>query len=635
MGHSAMTAVFRNLSSMFLFGVIIGVPLVAGQDEKQPPPKGEKKGIFIQLDDKGPPGGKGGFGGPMMGQQRKLIEKFDKDGDKRLNREERQAARESMKKEGGGNRGPFGKMMGGPFGKGNQEPPKPGPKVEPNDVQNYPSADLYDPKVLRTVFLNFEDKDWEAELADFYHTDVEVPATMIVDGKTYPNVGVHFRGASSYFAVGAGFKRSLGLSLDYADKKQKLHKHHALNFLNSHDDPSYMSTILYSQISQPYVPTPKANLVKVVINGESWGIYVNVEQFNKEFIEEHFKTGKGARWKVRGSPGGGGGLEFTGDNVENYKRRFEIKSNDDEKSWKSLINLCKVLNQTPPDKLEEALKPILDVDSLLWFLAIDNAVINCDGYWIRASDYSIYMDPKGKFHVIPHDMNECFRPPMGPGMGGPGGGMMFARPRPGDVLPAFLRDMLELNDEQKKQVNELQKEADDRLSKILTKEQQEKLKNQGPPGGPGGGPGGPGGGIMARPAGGPTGGPGMAQVRGVELDPLVGLDDPRKPLRSKILAVPKFREQYLRNMRTLAEKAMTWEKLGPVVANYRTMIEKEVEIDTRKLDSIADFKTAMADPLEPEARRSRTMNIRQFIDQRRNYLLNHPEIKKVSVAAAQ
>ena len=31
---------------------------------------------------------------------------------------------------------------------------------------------------------------------DFHGTDVEVPAKLIVDGKTYDDVGVYFRGAS-------------------------------------------------------------------------------------------------------------------------------------------------------------------------------------------------------------------------------------------------------------------------------------------------------------------------------------------------------------------------------------------------------------------------------------------------------
>ena len=43
----------------------------------------------------------------------------------------------------------------------------------------------------------------------------------------------------------------------------------------------------------------------------------------------------------------------------------------------------------------------------LKFLALDVALVNSDGFWSRASDYSIYQDEKGRFHVIPHDMNEA------------------------------------------------------------------------------------------------------------------------------------------------------------------------------------------------------------------------------------
>ncbi len=42
---------------------------------------------------------------------------------------------------------------------------------------------LYDPNTLRTIFLNFEESDWEKALEDFHDTDIDLPATMIVDGK--------------------------------------------------------------------------------------------------------------------------------------------------------------------------------------------------------------------------------------------------------------------------------------------------------------------------------------------------------------------------------------------------------------------------------------------------------------------
>jgi hypothetical protein len=587
-----------------------------------------------------PGGGKGekgpkGFGfGP--GQDRKVVKDFDKNGDGWLNAEERKPARESAAKGGfGPGFGGKGGFKGG-FGKGGMPEAKPGPKVTPAEVRNYPDSKLYEPNVLRTIFLDFENPDWEAELQDFHGTDVDVPATLTVDGKTYKNVGVHFRGMSSYMGVPAGYKRSLNVSIDMADSKQKLHGYKTLNLLNAHEDASLMSSVLYSQIARQYIPAPKANFVKVVINGESWGVYASVQQFDKVFLEENFKSTKGTRWKVRGSPGGRGGLEYFGDDIAAYRRVFEMKGDDDEAAWKALINLCKVLNQTPPEKLEEALKPIIDVDGLLWFLALDVALINNDGYWTRASDYSLYLDAKGKFHIIPHDMNEAFRP--GISFGGPGG--MFRFPPPGEILPLPLQDVLQLTAEQKKQLAELQKEVDAKLEKLLTEDQRKQfkeMKERGPgfPGGPGGpvviplGPGGPPPGGPGGQPGGP-GGPGGMGPRGagVELDPLVGLTDTSKPLRSKILAVPALREKYLANVRKIAEQSLDWKKLGPLVADYRKLIEKEVEADTRKLDSFEAFQRVTADATPAGGGGRGGMNLRAFAEQRQKYLLTATQPKK-------
>jgi hypothetical protein len=367
----------------------------------------------------GPGGpGPGGPGGAM--RETKLVKQFDKNADGWLNKEERVAAREFLSQAGderprGGPRRPGGF---GPPG-GDRETPQPGRQLGPGDVEPYPDAPLYASNVLRTLFLEFENADWEKELADFKNTDVEVPARVTVDGKLYQDVGVHFHGASSYMMVSEGWKRSLVLTLDLAHPGQQLGGYRKLNLLNSHEDPSFLRTVLALQIARAHLPAPKANFVRVVINGECWGVYVNQQHFNKDFLKEAFGTTKGNRWKVPGSPGGRGGLAYLGDNPAAYRNIYEIKSKDDTQSWADLVRLCKVLNETPAGQLEQALAPLLDIDGALRFLAWDNVLVNGDGFWTRASDYDLYEDPRGQFHLIPYDANETFS--TGGGPGGPGG----------------------------------------------------------------------------------------------------------------------------------------------------------------------------------------------------------------------
>ncbi|MEQ1731866.1 MAG: CotH kinase family protein, partial [Vicinamibacterales bacterium] len=199
-------------------------------------------------------------------------------------------------------------------------------------------------------------------------------------------------------------------------------------------------------------------------------------------------------------------------------------------------------------RLETALAPILDIDGVLKFLALEVALVNSDGYWARASDYSIYQDPQGRFHVIPHDMNEGLAEERGPGgRGGPPGGGPPAGFTPPPGFPAF------------------------------------------PPGG-------------------------MFPDATTELDPLVGVDDASKPLRSKLLAVPALRARYLSYVRDIAEKWLDWKVIEPLVRQYQAVIADEVRLDTRKLYTTDAFASGVSEG---------TDSLKTFIERRRAYLLQH------------
>jgi hypothetical protein len=323
--------------------------------------------------------------------------------------------------------------------------------------------------------------------------------------------------------VPKGQKHSLALAFDAVHDDQALGGYRTLHLLNGHTDPSFLRAVLYAEIARAYIPAPKANFMRVVINGESWGVYPHVQTFNKDFLRDWFGTTEGERWTAPGSPRGRAGLEYLGEDADAYKRLFEIKSKDTPAAWAALIELARVLNQTPIERLEAALAPILDIDGALKFLALDNALINNDGYWARASDYSLYRDPRGVFHLIPHDFNET--------------------------------------------VNEVE-----------------------------------GRGFV-----------GGAPASSVELDPLVGVDDPAKPFRSRLLAVPSLRARYLGYVRDIAERWLAWDRLGPIALGYQRLIAEDVKADTRKLYGFDSFDAASADD----------ESVKSFAERRRAYLLAH------------
>lgn len=501
-----------------------------------------------------------------MQHEKKLVEKFDEDGDGRLNAVERKTAREFPAKarvERVGTRGSSAIVGASRAALGGAKAKQPAlefpPRLTPAEVKWYPAMPLYDSQIVRTLFLDFESSDWEEELVYFNNTDVEVPAKLTVDGHTYESVGVHFRGMSSFVMAGEGRKRSLNLSLDFVHKDQRCGGYRTINLLNSAGDPTLLRTVLYSQIAREYIPAPKANWVRVVINGEKWGIYVNVQQFNKDFIGEWFGTKDGARWKAPGSPAGEAGLEYLGEDVPEYRRRFEIKSADDTGSWAALIELCRVLNTTPAEQLQEKLSPILDLDGTLRFLALENVFINTDGYWSRASDFLLYRDVKGRFHILPYDTNETFSETV----------HRSAAPR---------------SDRQ-----------DSTGVYVLPDNPREESSGAG----------------------------------GVQLDPLAGTRDPKKPLLSKLLAVPVLRARYLGFVREIAEEWCDWNRVGPIARQYHALIADGVKADTHKLGSFEAFMKGLGEDSEAEPLPGRhpIISLKRFVQERRGFLLTHPAIR--------
>lgn len=507
-------------------GVTASLALVVGGVAPTAAPR-EKRQVTA------PAGGRQGGPPPAPGRTPdiELLRQFDADKNGWLDRGERAAARPRLAELRPA-------RAGGPGGRGGAEAPPitPGRRLTPADVTAHPGVPLFDPATLRTVFLEFEEPNWEEELEAFYRTDVELPATLRVDGRTYQNVGVQFRGNSSFFTVGRGRKRSLSVTLDHVNRDQRIEGYRAMTLLNAHADPTFLRSVLYLDIARRYIPALRANHMRVVINGESWGVYVNQQRFNADFLRDAYKTDAGIRFKSS-NRSRGGGLSYLGENIAEYRQWYEIETADRDGSWKPLMNVTRVLAQTPTDQLKAAIEPILNVDGALRYLALDIVMMSGDGYWLHGSDYNLYVDQKGVLHILHHDANEAFTA-------------------------------------------------------------------QSPPGAAGGGRGG--------------------APRDARIDPLASMDDPNKALRHKLLAVPEYRERYLRYVRDIARDALDWTTLGPRIESLRARIRPDVEADTRKLYTTEEFTTAVfgAGEVAPPP-----TTLKGFLQERREFLLAHPAIK--------
>ncbi|HOY07722.1 MAG TPA: CotH kinase family protein, partial [Saprospiraceae bacterium] len=134
-----------------------------------------------------------------------------------------------------------------------------------------PTDGLYDEAVVRTYQLWFSQTNYWQLLTANYATHTDIPATLIVEGDTFPEVGVRFKGQTSYSQSGSSQKKSFNITLDYVNPDQSLNGYSTINLNNCFQDASFMREMVYLHQIRRHVPAAKAAYVHLFINGESWG----------------------------------------------------------------------------------------------------------------------------------------------------------------------------------------------------------------------------------------------------------------------------------------------------------------------------------------------------------------------------
>lgn len=290
-------------------------------------------------------------------------------------------------------------------------------------IGDLPNTGLYDQAQVKNIYLTFSQPDYWQQLDDNYWAwmDAEIPATMVVDGITYSNVGVRFRGQSSFQnpLVLSSQKKPFGISLDFVYPNQDITGRKSLNLNNGFDDPSFMREIFYQHQLKKHIPVAKSAYVQLYINGESWGLYPNVQQLNKSFYKDWYLSAKGTSWRADRISGtvtpygdGTGGMNYLGADTSLYKSEYIIKFYDKQNPWDDLVNTCDVLSNTPLANLPSLLPSKLDIDRTLWFLASEILFSDDDSYIQKGRmDYCIYWEMEtGRIAPQEYDGNTVMNP---------------------------------------------------------------------------------------------------------------------------------------------------------------------------------------------------------------------------------
>jgi len=263
------------------------------------------------------------------------------------------------------------------------------------------STDLYDENVIDTVWLYFDQPNYWQLLVANYSGKINIPATLVYKGTTYDSVGVRFRGQTSYQFIQASQKKSFNVTLDWVHEDQEIDGYETLNLINGYEDPSFLREVIYQKCSRNHIASAKGNHVQLYLNDQNWGIYINVQQLDRQHAKEWFVDRDATRWRAEKTGGGGGGgfgagycsLNWLGWDTTTYKSYYLMKKSYKPNPWQDLVNTCFVLNNTPSNLLMDSLANTMDVDGTLWFLAHEILFTDDDSYVNKGGmDYYLYYD---------------------------------------------------------------------------------------------------------------------------------------------------------------------------------------------------------------------------------------------------
>lgn len=271
-----------------------------------------------------------------------------------------------------------------------------------------PKGEVFRDDVLPTVYITLP-ADSLAEILDPENrwSNYHYKATFVYDNgtvrDTIDNIGFRLRGNTSREAA----KKSFKISFNEFESGRKYHGVEKLNLNGNQNDPTISRAKLsFDLLDYLDVPASRANHVKLYINGDYFGLYINIEHIDEEFTQSRYASKGGNLYKCLY----GADLAYIGASPNNYKLDYyELKEPIGATDYVDLANFIDVLNNTPDANFECELENIFNVNSYLKSVVMDVLTGNWDGPNYNKNNFYLYNNPKtGQFEYIPYDLDNTF-----------------------------------------------------------------------------------------------------------------------------------------------------------------------------------------------------------------------------------
>ena len=246
-----------------------------------------------------------------------------------------------------------------------------------------------DPAIVKTYLIECDSADFVSIHTD-YRINQYIPIKITYNGETR-NAKMRIRGDTSREDP----KKSLKIKFDSLGIE---HLPEILNFNAEYADKTYIRQFLSSQLMKESGQICfNAEHVKVIVNGQFHGLFLQVENMGKNFLKRNNLSTKGNLYK--GTKDGACLSIF-----DDFDAKWEKKTNK-QSDHNDLTQLIEDLNTIPANEFHNFIQQTFEYDQLINVLALNMLLSNSSTYY---HNYYLYHDlyKNGKWQLIPWDMDK-------------------------------------------------------------------------------------------------------------------------------------------------------------------------------------------------------------------------------------
>jgi CotH kinase protein len=228
-----------------------------------------------------------------------------------------------------------------------------------------------------------------------YRPDQDPGRTIVL-----PYVGLRLKGRASFHPIDG--KPALKIKFDKYIKSQRFLGLRRLTLNNMEQDPSMVRERLsYHVFRQAGLIAPMCNSARVVVNGDYYGLYANVQTIDRTFLETHFDPARGNLYDISSDA----------DPIDlqpGSKSSFQLETNRAENRTSDLDALLEAVGGQSADFVGGAAS-IVDLDQWLAVGAVQAVIADWDGYFGGMNNYELYHDVgRGRFVLLPWGCDQTF-----------------------------------------------------------------------------------------------------------------------------------------------------------------------------------------------------------------------------------